>query len=155
MEPEKCRCRCALGRSCRSRTDPFWQRTWEKADEGDQIRDVQPKLLPRANWFSSSIPGEQFSIGFCLYGSWLRTRYSDSSKSHSFGGRPRLGIGFNSVGTRPARFSSLRSNTSIWAFTERISSAAHFCRASCTAGSKRSRIAFRSDTFVLSKGCPR
>src|SRR5206468_7469564 len=53
------------------------------------------------------------------------------------------------VGKRPASWSARRSTNSIWAFTLRSSSAAHFCRASCSVASTRRRYAFFSATANL------
>src|SRR5277367_917217 len=54
-------------------------------------------------------------------------------------------------GIRPASPRARRSRNSIWALVERISSAAHFARASWTAGSSRSRMLLRSAMSAASR----
>src|SRR5204863_6433879 len=51
-------------------------------------------------------------------------------------------------GSRPASARARRRMNSIWALVRRSSSAAHRARASWTAGSRRSRMLFRSLTAV-------
>jgi hypothetical protein len=59
-------------------------------------------------------------------------------------GRPRLGMGRDPEGLRPASDSALRRRNSIWALVLRNSSPAQRARASWTAGSSRSRMLLRS-----------
>lgn len=79
-------------------------------------------------------------------GSGARLRLGKRGHASLAGGLPGLRILPAWLGSRPASASALRSRNSIWALVLRNSSAAHRARASCTAGSSRSRIPLRSLT---------